>query len=131
MDLIDILVGIVIISIIILYGYLRERERERIWKLEDESVRERYIQIITFLMRKKDACLIDMMQDKVSVEFTGINETKWIVSIQQTESSVNFTLDLTTNSKQVRSDLTFSSVHSQEDMILKIDSELERRSRNI
>lgn len=122
-DLIDIGAGIIILLLISLFWLIHERERKRVQKLMDESVGEKYMQLMAAFMKRDGARLIDMTQNSADMKIiAGYSEENF--SIFQTEKGVHINWSLSTVASKLSREFKFTNNETQEEIMEAVASEI-------
>ncbi|WP_424964140.1 hypothetical protein [Ekhidna sp.] len=129
--MVDIIAGVIVVLVIGMLFFLLTRERERVGKLMDESVGEKYMQLLSIFMKKDGASLTDMSSNKADVKIITDNNVEENFSIIQSHESVNVYWSLTNKTEKVDREFKFNSEESQDDIINVILPEIIKAEREL
>lgn len=121
-DIIDLLAGIGILLFIALLFYIKNKERDRIDKRRENSVGEKYMQLMAAFMRENRGKLTDMSEDSADMEVVGNDDSRENLSINQDKDKVDFQWSLSKGSTKLTRVFRFTNNETQEE-IMKVIAE--------
>lgn len=115
-DWIDVAAGIIILLVLSAILYLRERERARIGRMMDNSVGEKYMQLMAAFMKQDGARLVDMSPNSADMKIKkeGFEES---FSISQNDTGVSVEWSLSEGANKLSRSFQFVNDETQEDIM--------------
>lgn len=120
-DIIDILFGIGILLLITLYGLFINKQEDQLNKRRENSVGEKYMQLMAVFMREFKGKLTDMSENSADMEVMS-DDGKENLSIIQGEKGVSFKWTLSSGSAKLTREFKFADNEAQEE-IMKVIAE--------
>ena len=130
-DLIDIVAGIIIILLIAVWWFIHDRERARVGKMMDNSVGEKYMQLIAAFMKRKGAHLIDMSPNHADMKFIDDENQEEYLSIKQNGERVNIYWSISSRSNKLSKEFKFTNNETQEEIMKTIALEIKKAKEEI
>lgn len=124
MDLIDILFGIAIMIVILLILFLYTREKNKQWRLADESIARKYELVFNFFMKQEGANLIDLTQNEMEIRIKTSDHIWEDISIIQDNHNLKIDWILVAHGSSTKRHFAYENIVSQEAIIEKTSLEI-------
>lgn len=116
-DIIDILFGIGILLLMTLYVLFINKQEDQLDKRRENSVGEKYMQLMSAFMREFNGKLTDMSENSAVMEVMGSDGSKEKLSIVQDKKGVNIHWTLSAGSTKLTREFKFTDNETQEEIM--------------
>jgi hypothetical protein len=116
-DLMDIGAVLIIILFIVALWFMHDRERTRVAKMMDNSVGEKYMQLMAAFMKGKGARLIDMSPGHADMRIIDDENSEETLSINQNENEVNICWAISNGPNKLKREFKFTNNETQEEIM--------------
>ena len=129
-DIIDILFGIGIIILITFYVLFLVKKKGQLEIRRENSVGEKYMQLIAVFIREHKGKLIDMSEDHAEMEVIDTDGSKEKLTITQDKESVKILWVFSSEATQLSKEFKFANNETQKVIMKAIAKEIEEAKKN-